>query len=82
MHKALKTAKNIRWIPIDTPIFGEGSEEIARYVLAAGKQGKYAEMHAKIIEFEGRLNKEAVIKMATELKLNTKKFYIKEILFL
>lgn len=73
MHKALKTAKNIRWIPIDTPIFGEGSEEIARYVLAAGKQGKYAEMHAKIVEFEGRLNKEAVIKMATELKLNTKK---------
>ena len=73
MHKALKTAKNIRWIPIDTPIFGEGSEEIARYVLAAGKQGKYAEMHAKIVEFEGRLNKEAIVKMAGELKLNVKK---------
>lgn len=73
MHKALKTAKNIRWIPIDTPIFGAGSEEIARYVLAAGKQGKYAEIHAKIAEFEGHLNKEAIVKMAKDLKLNVKK---------
>lgn len=38
-------AKNIRWIPIDTPIFGASSETIARYVLAAGKQGKYKQMH-------------------------------------
>ena len=38
-------AKNIRWIPIDTPIFGASSEMIARYVLAAGKQGKYQQMH-------------------------------------
>lgn len=38
-------AKNIRWIPIDTPIFGKPSEMIARYVLAAGEQGKYAAMH-------------------------------------
>ena len=38
-------AKNIRWIPIDTPIFGASSETISRYVLAAGKQGKYAALH-------------------------------------
>ncbi|MBQ9089674.1 MAG: DsbA family protein [Alphaproteobacteria bacterium] len=50
-NEALKAAlakpenKNIRWIPIDTPIFGEQSEKIARFVLAAGKQGKYAQMH-------------------------------------
>ena len=41
-------AKNIRWIPIDTPIFGASSEIIARYVLAAGEQGKYAEMHEAV----------------------------------
>ena len=43
-------AKNIRWIPIDTPIFGASSETIARYVLAAGKQGKYAQMHDAVAE--------------------------------
>ena len=42
--------KNIRWIPIDTPIFGAASETIARYVLAAGVQGKYAEMHKAVGE--------------------------------
>lgn len=42
--------KNIRWIPIDTPIFGSASETIARYVLAAGVQGKYAEMHKAVGE--------------------------------
>ena len=47
LAEALKKpeAKNIRWIPIDTPIFGASSETIARYVLAAGKQGKYATLH-------------------------------------
>ena len=45
---ATPAGKNIRWIPIDTPIFGAASETIARYVLAAGEQGKYAEMHAAV----------------------------------
>ena len=33
MSKAVASAegKNIRWIPIDTPIFGEASETIARF---------------------------------------------------
>ena len=49
MREAIaKGAKNIRWIPIDTPIFGEASETIARYVLAAGEQGKYAQMHEAV----------------------------------
>ena len=65
--------KNIRWIPIDTPIFGEGSELIARYVLAAGEQGKYAEMHAAVGAATDRLDEEGLLKLAKGLKLDTKK---------
>ncbi|MDY6407237.1 MAG: DsbA family protein [Pseudomonadota bacterium] len=65
--------KNIRWIPIDTPIFGEGSETIARYVLAAGEQGKYAEMHAAVGAATGRLDEDALLELGKGLKLDTKK---------
>jgi len=66
-------AKNIRWIPIDTPIFGEGSETIARYVLAAGKQGKYAAMHDAVGDFKGKLDEAALIELGKKLSLNTDK---------
>ena len=65
--------KNIRWIPIDTPIFGEGSETIARYVLAAGEQGKYAEMHAAVGAAKSRLDEAGLLELAKGLKLDTKK---------
>ena len=74
MREAIaKGAKNIRWIPIDTPIFGESSETIARYVLAAGEQGKYAEMHEAVGNAQGRLDEEALVKLGEGLKLDTKK---------
>ena len=66
-------AKNIRWIPIDTPIFGPPSETIARYVLAAGEQGKYAQMHEAVGNAQGRLDEEALVKLGASLKLDTKK---------
>ena len=75
MRQAVKSAegKNIRWIPIDTPIFGEASETIARFVLAAGKQGKYEEMHEAVGNAKGKLDEAALIKLAEDLKLDTKK---------
>ncbi len=67
-------AKNIRWIPIDTPIFGEGSETISRYVLAAGKLGKYAEMHEAVGAYKGgALNAETLKKLGAEIGLNADK---------
>ena len=74
MYEALasKEGKNIRWIPIDTPIFGEQSEMIARYVLAAGKQGKYAEMHKAVGEAK-KVDEASLIEIGKTLKLNTKK---------
>lgn len=71
-----KEGANIRWIPIDTPIFGESSEIIARYVLAAGKQGKYAEMHDAVGEAKGRVDEAALIEMGKKLKLDTKKLTV------
>ena len=73
MREALKKAKNIRWIPIDTPIFGEASETIARYVLAAGEQGKYAQMHETVGNAQGHLDEAALVKLGEGLKLDTKK---------
>lgn len=71
---AKKEAKNIRWIPIDTPIFGEGSETIARYVLAAGKQDKYAAMHDAVGDHKGgKLDEAALIEMGKKLGLNVDK---------
>ena len=74
MREAIaKGAKNIRWTPIDTPIFGEASETIARYVLAAGEQGKYAQMHEAVGNAQGKLDEEALVKLGAGLKLDTKK---------
>ena len=73
MREALKKAKNIRWIPIDTPIFGDASETIARYVLAAGEQGKYAQMHEAVGNAQGRLDEAALVKLGEGLKLDTAK---------
>jgi protein-disulfide isomerase len=66
-------AKNIRWVPIDTPIFGEGSETIARFVLAAGKQGKYAAMHDAVGDYKGKVDEAALMEMGKKIGLNTDK---------
>ncbi len=66
-------AKNIRWIPIDTPIFGEDSERISRFVLAAGKQGKYAQMHDAVGERKGRIDEAALVEIAQSIGLNVEK---------
>ncbi len=72
MRAAVASAegKNIRWIPIDTPIFGEASQTIARYVLAAGKQGKYAAMHTAVGEAKTKLDEAALIELGKKLGLN------------
>ncbi|MBR5130510.1 MAG: DsbA family protein [Alphaproteobacteria bacterium] len=69
----LKDAPNIRWVLIDTPIFGEASEQIARFAMAAGKQGKFKEYHEAIGNAQGKLDKDALIKIGQDLKLNTKR---------
>lgn len=64
-------AKNIRWIPVDSPIFGEASMLISQYVLAAGKQGKFSEMHHAVVNAEGELTAEALVEIAKNIGLDT-----------
>ena len=69
----LKDAPNIRWVLMDTPIFGEASEQIARFAMAAAKQGKFKEYHEAIGNAQGKLEKDDLIKIGKDLKLNTKR---------
>ena len=50
MFQALEAGKlkNIRWIIIEAPIFGDDTNQIARHVLAAKEQGKYKEMFLEV----------------------------------
>ena len=70
---AKSEAKNIRWIPVDTPIFGEDSERIARFVLAAGEQGKYAAMHDAVGEYKGRVDEAALMSIAKNIGVDAEK---------
>ena len=45
LANAVQQSDNIRWVLMDFPIFGERSEIIAKYVLAAGKQGRFETFH-------------------------------------
>ena len=44
---------NVRVVIKEFPILGDDSLFAARAALAAGKQGKYAEMHAALMTFKG-----------------------------
>ncbi len=69
---AVKKSDNIRWVLIDTPIFGEKSEIIAQYAWAAGKQGKFAEFHAALADAKDKT--EAGLKeIGKKLGLNVEK---------
>ena len=54
MAEAVKKSDNIRWILMDAPIFGDPSNLISRYALAAGKQGKFKEFHEAIADVSDR----------------------------
>ena len=74
MREIISSPKNkhIRWIPLDTPIFGEMSAVVSRAVLAAGKQGKYAQMK-EAVEKLSSPNKATLIKEAQKIGLDTEK---------
>lgn len=51
-----------------------GSKSAAQAALAANLQGKFEEMHAKLFASTGALDKESVVRYATELGLDVAKF--------
>jgi protein-disulfide isomerase len=61
---------NVRVVIKEFPILGDDSLFAARAALAAGKQGKYAEMHAALMTFKGKLSAQDVENAAAQLGLD------------
>ena len=72
MAEAVKKSKNIRWVVMDAPIFGDRSEIIARYAWAAAKQGKFAEYHAALGETDKK-DEDGLKEIGKKLGLNVDK---------
>jgi protein-disulfide isomerase len=61
---------NVRVVIKEFPILGDDSLFAARAALAAGKQGKYAEMHSALMTFKGKLSAQDVENAAGQLGLD------------
>ncbi len=59
ISKLMTNDKKVKVVMVDFPIFGKDSEGAARVAIAAGKQGKYWEMHQALLQHKGA-NSEAV----------------------
>jgi protein-disulfide isomerase len=68
----LAAERDVRVIFKELPILGEASIVAARAAIAARRQGKYLELHGKLMSHRGRLGEEAVMAMASELGLDVK----------
>lgn len=65
---------NIRWVLKDLPTLSPVSETAAKAGLAAEKQGKFFEMHQRMITHEGPLAEEDIMGFAEEIGLNMDQF--------
>ena len=68
--KLIDNDDKVRVVFKELPIFGDESEGAAKAALAAGKQGKYFEMHQKLYSEAGKASKEKALKIAQELGLD------------
>jgi protein-disulfide isomerase len=64
---------NVRVVIKEFPILGDESLYAARAALAAGNQGKYAEMHTALMTFKGKPGPKEVDALAQSLGLDTAK---------
>ena len=60
----------VRLVLKEMPIFGDDSVAAARLALASNKQGKYFEMHQKLLSEPGRAGKEKALWIAKKLGLD------------
>ena len=68
--KLVQNDGKVRLVLKELPIFGDDSEAAAKAALAAGKQGKYFEMHQKLFTEPGKADKDKALKVAGELGLD------------
>lgn len=67
---------NVRLVLREWPILSEGSAFAARAALASRQQGKYAEMHDALMTMRGKVEAEAVLRIAGEVGLDIEKLKI------
>ena len=68
--KFVHSDSNVRLVLKELPIFGEESEAAAKLALASIKQGKYFELHQKLLSGPGKVDKEKALRDAKELGLD------------
>ena len=68
--KLIDSDDKVKVVFKELPIFGEESEAAAKAALAAGKQGKYFEMHQKLYAEPGKADKDKALRIAAELGLD------------
>lgn len=64
---------SVRLVLREWPILSEGSAFAARAALASRQQGKYAEMHDALMTMRGKVEAEAVLRIAGEVGLDVEK---------
>ena len=71
--KLIDADKKVHVTFVDFPIFGKDSEGAARVAIAAGKQGKYWELHRDLLLHKGSNSEDAAYKLADKLGLDIAK---------
>lgn len=69
----IETDKKVRLVLKEFPILGPDSEYASKAAIAAGKQGKYLEMHKAMYQHQGHMTKESVDEVAVSLGLDMAK---------
>lgn len=73
INALLDADKNVRLVLREWPILSEGSAFAARAALASRKQGMYAAFHKALMTMRGKLEAEAVLRIAEETGLDVEK---------
>jgi protein-disulfide isomerase len=74
--KLTEVDKDLRIVLKEFPIFGADSLYGAKAALAAGKQGKYWEMHVAMFKHEGKITKESADEIAVAQGLDMAKYAV------
>jgi len=71
--KLIESDPKVRVVFKELPILSKGSEEASRVAIAAGRQGKYWDMHKAMLEAKGVMNEANALQIASKLGLDMDK---------
>ncbi|MBC8013983.1 MAG: DsbA family protein [Methyloceanibacter sp.] len=71
LNKLIAADGKVRLVLKELPVLGPDSEAVARIAQAAIAQGKYFELHERLIAEPGRATKDKALRIASDLGLDT-----------